>query len=112
MTGEGPVTEALVEFAGTEVYNLEIIPAGDVTVVSGDIGIAERAGVGVRAEGVGTVVCIARGLSGSIHPAIVIIRIRKPIRKIPGYFIVYPHRLNIKNLMIWILNWKIIGVFL
>jgi hypothetical protein len=90
----------LVEFAGTDVRNLEIIPAGDATVAAGDTGIAERAGVGVGEEGVGTVVCIARGFSGSIHPAIAIIRIRKPIRKIPGYFIVYPHRFNIKNLMI------------
>jgi hypothetical protein len=111
MTGEGPVNEALVEFAGTEGYNLEIIPAGDVTVASGDTGIAERAGVGVGVEGVGTIVCVARGLSDSIHPAIAIIRMRKPIRKIPGYFIVYPHRFNIKNLMIWIMHWKTIRVF-
>jgi len=103
-TGEGPVNEALVEFAGTEGYNLEIIPAGDATVAAGDTGIAEGAGAGVGADGVGTGVCVARGLSGSIHPAIAITRMRKPIRKIPEYFIVYPHRLNIKNLMIRIMK--------
>jgi hypothetical protein len=100
MTGDGPVNEALVEFAGTDVCNLKIIPAGDATVASGDTEIAERAGVGVGAEVVGKVVCVARGLSGSIQPAIAIIKMRKPIRKIPEYFIVYPHRFNIKNLMI------------
>ena len=103
-TGEGPVNEALVEFAGTEGCNLEIIPAGDVAVTVGDTGIAEGAGVGVGADDVGTGVCVARGLSGSIHPAIAIIMMRKPINKIPEYFIVYPHRFNIKNLMIRILQ--------
>ena len=101
-TGEGPVNEALVAFAGTEVYNLEIIPAGDVTVGSLDTGIAEGAGVGAGADEVGTGVCVARGLFGSIHPAHAIIKIRTMIRKIPEYFIIYPHLLNIKNLMIWI----------
>jgi hypothetical protein len=103
-TGESPVNEALVEFAGTEGCNLKNVPAGDVTVAAGDTGIAERAGAGVGADEVGTVVCVARGLSGSIHPAIAIIMMRKPINKIPEYFIVYPHRFNIKNLMIRIMQ--------
>jgi hypothetical protein len=94
----------LVEFAGTEVYNLEIIPAGDATVAAGDTGIAEGAVVGVGADEVGTGVCVARGLSGSIHPAIAIIMMSEPINKIPEYFIVYPHRFNIKNLMIQIMQ--------
>jgi hypothetical protein len=103
-TGEGPVNEALVEFAGTEGYNLEIIPAGDATVSVGDTGIAGGANGEVGADEVGTVVCVGRGLAGSIHPAIAIIMMRKPINKIPEYFIVYPHHFNIKNLMIWIVE--------
>jgi hypothetical protein len=94
----------LVEFAGTDGYNLEIIPAGDVAVTAGDTGIAGGAGVGEGADEVRTGVCVGRGLAGSIHPAIAIIRMRKPINNIPEYFIVYPHRFNIKNLMIRILQ--------
>jgi hypothetical protein len=103
-TGEGPVNEALVEFAGTEGCNLKNVPAGDVAVTVGDTGIAGGAGGRVGADEVGTVVCVGRGLAGSIHPAIAIIMMRKPINKIPEYFIVYPHRFNIKNLMIWIVE--------
>jgi hypothetical protein len=96
----------LVEFAGTGVCNLEIIPAGDATVTAGDTGFAEgaEAGADVDVGVVGMGVCVTRGLSGSIHPAIAITRMRKPINKIPEYFIVYPHRLNIKNLMIRIMK--------
>jgi hypothetical protein len=88
----------LVEFAGTEECNLKNVSTGDVTVTAGDTGIAEGTGTGV--EVVGTGVCVAGGFSGSIHPAHATIRMRKTIRKIPEYFIVYPHLLNIKNLMI------------
>jgi hypothetical protein len=103
-TGEGSVNEPLVEFAGTEGCSLKNVPAGDVAVTVGDTGIAERGGAGVGAADVGTGVCVARGFSGSIHPAIAIIMMRKPINTIPEYFIVYPHRFNIKNLMIRILQ--------
>jgi hypothetical protein len=96
-TGEGPVKEALVKFAGTEVFTFKIVPAGDFTVTAGDTGFAER--VGGCVDVVGTGVFVTMGLSGSIHPAITITRIRKPIRKIPEYFIVYSHCLNIKKLM-------------
>ncbi len=82
--GEGPVNEALVEFAGTEVYNLEIIPAGDATVTAGDTGFAEGAGAG--AEVVGTGVCVTRGLSGSTHPAIAIIKDEKTDQENTGIF--------------------------
>jgi hypothetical protein len=94
----------LVEFTGTEGNNLEIIPAGDFAVTVGDTGIADGAVVVAGADDVGTVVCVGRGLAGSIHPAIAIIMMRKPINKIPEYFIVYPHHFNIKNLMIWIVE--------
>ena len=61
-TGEGPVNEALVEFAGTEGCNLKNVPAGDVAVTVGDTGIAEGAGVGVGADDVGTGVLRCQGL--------------------------------------------------
>jgi hypothetical protein len=110
-TGEDPVIEELVEFTGTEGNNLEIIPAGDFAVTVGDTGITDGAGVIAGDDDVGTGVCVARGLSGSIHPAIAITMMRKPINTIPEYFIVYPHRFNIKNLMILILQSKTIGTF-
>jgi hypothetical protein len=81
MTVEDPIKERLGAIAGTEVFPCGIIPAGDVTVSTGDTGIAGGAGAGVEVVGIG--VCVAMGLSGSIHPAIVITRMRKPIRKIP-----------------------------
>jgi hypothetical protein len=71
----------LVEFAGTEGCNLKNVPAGDVTVTEGDNGTAVGTGVGL--DVVGTGVCVTRGLSGSIHPAIAITRMRNPTRKIP-----------------------------
>jgi hypothetical protein len=79
-SGEDP-SVIVATGAGTEAFPPGICSGG---------GAGVTAGAGAVVNIVGTDVVVPAGVSGSIHPAAATSKMKKHIKKIPVYFIVYP----------------------